>query len=305
MTIKKTVAPILLAGLLAPALLFAESETSVMTDGGPSKTAMPPRPLKEMRGDMRKDIQETRTEMKDTMQAKRGEMRENASSTRQDMFCSELDKVLSGLDTRGIKLEDNRMQMQQNGAERRDEHRSDVDTRRDENLTKRNEQLAELGTRAKTDAQKQAIAAFVATMDAALKTRDAAVDAILATHRAAVDAAVASRKTAVDAAIATLKTEVEAAKTKAKADCGTGVAPQTIRTTLRAAVLAAQEKFKTTVQGIEKVKDVSSTERDARKAELDAVYATFKTTAEKAGSDLKAALKAARTTPTPAPTTTQ
>ena len=289
----KLLSSFVILGLLVPTLALAQTGTTQTgtTSVTPTTTPISPRQI-------RNEIRDTREEANNISDAARAK----ATSTKQNMFCTQIDKVLNGLETRGIKMEDKRMEKREKAGEKRDETREKVDARRAENELKMKEQFARLSSRATTDLQKQAVATFITVMNQAIATRDAAIDAILKAHRDAVDAVVTSRKTTIDAAILTLQAEIESAKAKARADCGTGVSPEEVRTTLRTSAKAAQEKFKTTVQSIEKAKDISSAEKETRKREVDKVHADFKATMEKARAELKAVLKAPGTATT---TTTQ
>lgn len=206
-------------------------------------------------------------------------------------FCTEIEKTLSYIDTKAVKIDDKKQAVQGKVDTNRAENRADVDKTRTENRAKRENQFAELRKRAITDAQKQAVEAFIKSMEQALTVKNTAMDAILAKHRATVDKVTTSRRADTEKAIATLKSSVEAAKAKAKADCAAGTSGEVARTSLKASMDAAMQTFRTTVSSIEKVKDVTQADKDARKAEIDAIEATFKKSVDQARMDLKNALR--------------
>lgn len=216
-------------------------------------------------------------------------------------FCSELDRALTYLDTKAVKIDTKKQTRESTVDQKRVEMRSGVDQNRAENKAKRENQFTELRSRATTETQKAAVEAFIKSMEQALSVKNAAMDAVIAKHRAEVDKITTSRRADTEKAMATLKTSVEAAKTKAKTDCAGGVANDTARNTLKTSVEGAMQTFRTTVQGIEKVKDVAQSERDARKAEVDTIEATFKKSIEQARKDLKNAFSQSSATSTTNP----
>jgi len=182
---------------------------------------------------------------------------------------------------------------------RRDERTSKLDERRkdrEERLGDRREKwedawekkIERLEDRSGTNTA--AIAAFKTAMAAAWKTRDAAIDAANKAFRTGLEKLIAEKKTAVENASLAFKNAVAAAFAKAKSDCASGVAPETVMTNLRASLKAAQDKFQSDRKAIEgigaKVKELVRT----RQAAVEKAKADFKAAAEKARADLKAAL---------------
>src|SRR3989344_1937129 len=90
----------------------------------------------------------------------------------------------------------------------RDGRRTDNRLRWDEN---RSLHFAKLEERAATDAQKQAMAAFKAAVEAAIAARRTAVNAAIQTFRDGVSQAITDRKLAVDRAVADFQGAVNAA----------------------------------------------------------------------------------------------
>lgn len=213
-----------------------------------------------------------------------------ASSTRENGFCSQIDKILVNIGQGGQTSGEKRTENMAKRDEKREENRSEVDTRREENEVKRKNQLTELTNRAKTDEQKAAVLTFTTAIEKAIADKKVATDAVLLSHRKEVDRAITNRRTATEKALATLKSDIENAKSKAKTDCANGVTGETVRTTLKDSILKAQQTFRSTTQSIQK--DTFTEKREAKKIELQAIEATFKKNTEQAKNNLKSALKA-------------
>jgi len=331
---KKTITMFLVGTLLLPSLTFAQPldgtvantepspmQATLYSEGGERPAGQPvqkevKRPIKA--STTRAQVEQKREEIKTirgdvkASSTNRGDMRASstnrgdmrASSTNRNVgFCSQIDKALVYLDTKAINFGEKKEDAVNNRTEKREDHRSEVDTRRADNEVKRNNQLEELSKRATTDAQKAALEAFRTSMNTALTERKKTVDAILLAHRTDIDKVVAARKTGAGEALVTLKADIEAVKTQAKSDCTNNIAGDTVRTNLKNAIQKAQEKFRETMKSLEKVKDVSEASRETRKQELQKAEDTFKKSVEDARNNLKAALKASR--PVATSTTTQ
>lgn len=282
MTIQKTLTALLLGTLLTPFLAFAQPA--------------PQAPVRaELRDNARNQIMRSST-TKELAREPR-----TATSTKQS-FCSQIDKVLITLDNRGSSTTEKRTEILKKQADNRNEHRGQVDARREENEAKRKSQIAELTKRATTNEQKLAITKFSTALEEALTIRNKAVDALLVKHRAEIDNVVASRKAEIDKAHATLTASLEEAKTQAGTECANSVEGSTVRNNLKMSIQKAQETFRATVSSVEKVKDVGETRKAEKKEELKKIEGTFKKSIETARDELKMALKASR--PTESSTTT-
>ncbi len=278
MTIQKTLTALLLGTLLTPFLAFAQ-----------------PAPQAPVRDNARNQIMRSST-TKELVREQRA-----ATSTKQS-FCSQIDKVLITLDNRSSSTTEKRTETLKKQADNRNEHRGQVDARREENEAKRKSQIAELTKRATTDEQKLAITKFSTALEEALTIRNKAVDALLVKHRAEIDNVVASRKAEIDKARATLTASFEEAKTQARTECANNVEGNTVRNNLKISIQKAQETFRATVSSVEKVKDVGEASKAEKKEELKKIEDTFKKSIETARDELKMALKASR--PTESSTTT-
>jgi len=207
-------------------------------------------------------------------------------------FCSRIDQIIAPIEQRMTdregKLETRWQEIDANLAKREADRLarlSDYRNTRDDN---RETQYAKLEAKATTDAQKQAVANFKATVEAAVVTRKAAVDSAISAVEQSVSQSIDARRAAVTTATNEFKSAKSAAIAKTKADCSAGVDPQTIRETFRASMKAAQDKFKNDYQAIEKLKGSFESVRTTRQQEVKTAIADFKSTLEKAGTDLKA-----------------
>jgi len=195
----------------------------------------------------------------------------------QSRLDDERGKLLARRDERTSKLADRRAGEQARLADRRDKWESHW-----EDLIGRLEANGATNT--------AAIAAFKTAMEAAWKARNAAIDAADKAFRDGLDKLIADKKTAVENASLAFKTAASAAFSKAKADCASGVSATTVMANLRSALKAAQDKFKSDRQSIDKIGDKVKALVTARQAAVEKAKADFKAAAEKARADLKAAL---------------
>jgi len=198
-----------------------------------------------------------------------------------DMMQSRLDdgrgKLLARRDERASKLADRRAEEQARLADRREKWESHW-----EDLIGRLEANGATNT--------AAVAAFKTAMEAAWKTRDAAIDAADKAFRDGLDKLIADKKAAVENATLAFKTSAAAAFSKAKTDCASGVSATTVMANLRSSLKAAQDKFKSDRQSIDKIGDKVKALVATRQAAIEKAKADFKAAAEKARADLKAAL---------------
>lgn len=170
--------------------------------------------------------------------------------------------------------------------EQRDEKLSDVREKHDDNRDSRYDRLT---AKAVTDAQKQAVADFRASMESAVSARRAAVDAARTAYWNGVNQLVDSRQGSLTQLVDTYAAALESALATAKSECAGGVAPATAREHFGTALRTANTAFVEGRKAIERfgpqVKALAETRNQAvKKAMTD-----FRTAAEAARAKLKAA----------------
>jgi hypothetical protein len=154
---------------------------------------------------------------------------------------------------------------------------------------KGDKQFSKLERRASTTAEKEAVAAFKATMTAAVAVRQAAVDKAIADYRAGLKDKMAARQAALNAAITAYKNAADAAFAKAKLDCASSTNFKIVNNALKASLKAAQDKFKADRQAVEKLGPDVKALTAAKKTAIDKAISNFKTAADNAKAALKAA----------------
>ncbi|OGZ00449.1 MAG: hypothetical protein A2945_03855 [Candidatus Liptonbacteria bacterium RIFCSPLOWO2_01_FULL_52_25] len=222
-------------------------------------------------------------------------IRENACAA----FVTRIDALAGKVGERREKLQDHGEERKAKLDERWAEFAAKREAARewrDENL---NARIAKLEARNLTDAQKQAVAAFHAAMDAALDAKRDAVDAAVTAHHDGIKSLLETRKAAVEAAFTARSDAYKAAVEKAKADCAAGVDIKTVRDAFVTALKVAQEQFasarKANTDFNTKVKVLQAT----KKAALEKAHADFKAAVEAARAALKAALPKPTSSTTP------
>jgi len=215
-------------------------------------------------------------------------------ATEAKRFCARVSALTSSVD----KRLDGRLSKLSDAQGKRDKNIANRRTRRDERLKEnrarwignRDAQFTKLEAHASTTEQKQAIEAFKMAITAAISTRHTAVDAAISAFRTGVDQAIAQRKTVVDAAIKTFEDSTKMALDKAKADCAAGSNPEVVRQTLMTSMKNARTKLQSDRKAVDTIGTNLTQLTATRKAAVDKAFADFKTAAEKARKDLKAAL---------------
>jgi len=214
-----------------------------------------------------------------------------ATTPAKSNFCTSIEQVSAKVSANIADREgkytakrDERMTTLSERYDKRDQTRSE---KRDTWDSLREGWRAKLTARATTTAQKEAVTKFIADIDSAVATRRTAVDGAVASFRTAVEAAIKERQTAVDGALASFKLATDVALAGAKADCASGVAPKTVRTTYVTAMKAAREKLQTTIKGLAKKQDTLKAVADARRVTVQKAITDFKAAAQKAKLELK------------------
>lgn len=237
--------------------------------------------------------QAERTERIEERQENRETKREEVADRRQELFCSTFaasaGRIAANLSERQNRFEErkeNRVGTIDENRDNRDgglaDHRSDADERR-------NDMYAVLESKADTDAEKAAVAAFKKTVEGAIDTRRDTLDAALEAFRTGVDDAIAGRKDDMDKAASQFTAAVSTAVDQAKKQCEDGATPATVRTTFQNALAAARASLEEDRKTSEKIKEQVQALADARKATFAKAVSDFKATMETAKADLRKA----------------
>lgn len=156
----------------------------------------------------------------------------------------------------------------------------------------RSSTMIKLNARAKTTAQKAAVAKFKASMDAAVTARRAAMNAAQNAFQTSLDGAIAGRKEVDIATIAAYENAITTALNKAKADCVGRIRETIVRDRLRAAFQTARQEFLTGRSQLESQEPQVQYYIDVRRTAVQKAFDEFKTKAETARDELKAAFAA-------------
>ena len=148
---------------------------------------------------------------------------------------------------------------------------------------------ARLNSKAITDAQKQAVATFQTTLEAAVTAREAAVDAARTTYRQSFDQLVSQHQTTADTTLTTFQTAVQAAIAQASGQCAGGVAPATVRDTFQAAMQAARSARQTGTGKTDSIATQLQQLAQTRNAAIQSALQTYQTAMQAAVGTLKVA----------------
>ena len=136
---------------------------------------------------------------------------------------------------------------------------------------------------------KAAAEKFVSLIIDASKVKRTGVASVTATFRTGIDEAFLARTGLINTAVAAYKNSATTAFDKAKADCSSGVAVETVRTNLRTALFSAKTKFNADHSAAEKLSGVILPLIEQRKATMVSILSAFKASLDKARTDLKKA----------------
>ena len=209
-------------------------------------------------------------------------------------FCSRISeltlKVDQRINDREAKLEKKHQENLDKFAVNKSERNAKKEEGKDKRDANRQEHYSALEAKATTDAQKQALAVFESTVEAAITARQTTIDATIASFQADIKRAMDNRKVAVDAAVSEFKNAEDLAIDKAISDCASGIDQKTVRATFIASMKTARDKFQSNKQAIEKLRASFEPLRATRKAAIDKAIQDFKIAIEGAKNELKIAL---------------
>jgi hypothetical protein len=210
-------------------------------------------------------------------------------------FCSSIDSKITSTDQKLSEKEAHYQKVQSDQLSKLSSKRSDRDQKisddRAKQDTKNAAKLEKLNAKASTDAQKQAVVQFKAALDQAVSVRRSAVDGAISTFRTALDQVITTRKTGVDGALKTFTDSISGILAKAKADCTSGMDPQTVKSSTQASIKASRDQFKSTIGGLTKINAQVKTFEATRKTSIQQADVQFKASIKQASATLKASLK--------------
>lgn len=243
--------------------------------------------MEERRAEMKDDLDSRMAERKDVMEERQGAMTEAR--------CENILRAGDTLVTRLTDREDAFKKSRETWTDRWQEHVTEADdtlaSRRNDDDMRREEMYANMLDRATTDEQKAAIKTFQDAVEAAVEERRATVDQAIADFRSAASQLRDGSKTSHDGAVAAFQTAVQAAVQQAKAACGDGTDPQTVREQLRTSLKSAHENLSGSLKSDDTLGQRIKALVDARQATVTAAMETFRQKLEAAREALKAALQ--------------
>ncbi|MFA9262518.1 MAG: hypothetical protein ACEQSB_04160 [Undibacterium sp.] len=218
---------------------------------------------------------------------------EEAKANVTDQFCTKLSERSSDILAKINARIDKRDGLQDSRVQKLSEKRTSWDKQRTENRNERESARGQrydtLQNKANTDAEKEAVATFEKSIEAAVSTREAAVDAAVAKYRKGIDASLGDHQGDVDAVLSAFQKSVASAFSKATSSCGNGTDIKTVRATLKAELKQARTDLKADYQNIDRVKDTRPALKATRDKEVKTALDTFKIAVEEARQALRKA----------------
>ena len=212
-------------------------------------------------------------------------------STQADQIQAKLTERISQLAQKRTEMEANIQQQLATRLSELTQKRATIDSEKTLNWEK-------LRANAKTDEQKAAVEKFITAVQDAIKTKRTDTDNVISSFRASLLTERTDRKTENDAALTTYKNAITALVSQTKTACTTGDA-KTIRETFRTGIKSARDTFQSSRKTTEKFQADVTPIKNAKKAELQTIIDTFKSSIESAKSELRSAFpKTAETTTT-------
>ena len=143
-----------------------------------------------------------------------------------------------------------------------------------------------------TEAHKQAVIQFQATVEAAVTARRGAVDAAIKTYWDGMNSAMSGRQTSIDAARAKFVTAVNSAISTAQSSCASNADAGMVKAQFTASIAAAKTQFSTDRKAIDKYGEQVKALVQTRNTAVRKAFDDFHKTMEQARITLKTALKA-------------
>lgn len=208
-------------------------------------------------------------------------------------FCRQLPALRVKLDTR-ITLAEAKLSTQRGNVETKlrdswstnDQKKGDARVASDAN---KDSHFASIMSKATTPSQKDAVATFKNTITTAVATRRVSVDAAITDYRTEVRALYDNHKQALDSVVSTLKTDIGVAFSTAETDCISGKSAETIHSTFKNSVTAAENAFKLKRTSMSLISDSVKTLVATRNQKIADAKTVFESTIEQAKTTLKAA----------------
>ena len=218
-----------------------------------------------------------------------------AATTPADNFCTRLSGREADLDKATAQRESSVSQYQQDQIARIAKNRADQDKQIELNRANQDTEFAKrishLEARAKTQTQKDAVATYQSTINAATVVRRASIDSASNTFRTGVDAAVTARHSGMKSAVSAFIGNIDTAIAKAKTDCTANVKPSTVQRAFQNDLDAARSTFKTAKSNLPNLVAQIETLRASRVASVETARGVFKTAARAAKTALENAFK--------------
>lgn len=187
------------------------------------------------------------------------------------------------------KLQNNYQNRLANVEKKRSAQDSKLESKRNQGENNRDRQFTGLREKAVTDAQKAAVEKFIATVQAAVKIRQAAFDTALKDFQTAVDKAMEARRASITTVVNAYYQATKAALDQAKASCIAGQDDATVRAKFVADLRAAKTKLETARSGLTKLGETISGLAATRKEAVKKAITDFRTAMEVARTELQAA----------------
>lgn len=217
----------------------------------------------------------------------------SATSTKTDgtSFCAEIDslsaKILTSISEQEKNYNKKGVERMKELTDRRISRDVTENTRRsiwDEN---RGEHFKLLEAKAKTSAEKKAVAAFKPSIETAVAARKGKVDSAHAAFRVAADKALRERSSTFNTATSTFKGAVDRAALKAKTECKAKQSSEAAREVFRSALKDARMTFENSVKNLSQFSVDSASK--VRNSALDKAQKDFTVDVDTALKILKSA----------------
>lgn len=212
-------------------------------------------------------------------------------------FCSRLlaakaeERVFAHLEQMQVKLKARRGEVGSFVASRRSSRDAALSKSRGQLESRREAAFSRMDEVASAPAQKEAVTAFRAAVQAAIGARQAALDKALQEFRTGLDKARADRQAAVDAAVGDFAKAVKAAEEKAKADCALKDADsEVVRAAMRTSIETARQTMKDGVRGAEKLGEQVPALAQVRQAAFEKALNDYRQAINDAKTQFKSAV---------------
>lgn len=202
-------------------------------------------------------------------------------------FCSSLDSSLKKIDSRNLSVQQMSLFEKSLSANKQPLLIGNIDAKRVEISALRKIIVDELGKRATSTEDKQAINLFSSRIEEAVKKKDESVNELFLQAADVSQTSNRKRQVAIAEATSTFATRIEEAKNSARSNCRQGTPSGEVKLSFRKAVDSAQTELNSSLQTISNSSEKNLLTKDAYRSKIESIMSDYRLEINNAKATLK------------------